>query len=422
MNPGVPTILRPFVFILMFALIINVGVAPVPAHALTLAEAIQRSWGYAPLLKAQLDAQRRLYQLSQFDRVRRFLPNEPQLQLARNDDRTAEVISLNETMGFPGKGFALARLDTARSLSQQAELESRKYDIAKQTTQIYLDCASSIASVDLLKTSLEDLQTLARSLRVRYESGVATLAENIGTELQLRQQRTDLAAAQDKAAGSCQRLHTLLHLQPMTAVTYELPDDLDERLLKELSPLTSDENRSQAVQRLAQATLKTAVWAQLPDITLSAAKNYYVFLPGSPSGKGVTYNYGVSLTAPALFPFYAFTETKRTRSQALSDQAVAQVQWLLAHADRVDAAKEYRRSQKRLRELRENDLSMAQALMESTYSAYKTGKLGFAELVLARKTLLDLKTQDIQLRGSVVSAHLRCLQTCEAQETSNGHP
>ena len=38
--------------------------------------------------------------------------------------------------------------------------------------------------------------------------------------------------------------------------------------------------------------------------------------------------------------------------------------------------------------------------MESTFSAYRSGQLGYAELTLARKTLNDLRAQDIQLRSS----------------------
>jgi hypothetical protein len=55
---------------------------------------------------------------------------------------------------------------------------------------------------------------------------------------------------------------------------------------------------------------------------------------------------------------------------------------------------------------------MAEALMQSTLSSYKTGQLGFAELVLARKTLSDLRIQEVQMRGSVLLARLRCLDRC----------
>src|SRR5262249_17736934 len=82
-------------------------------------------------------------------------------------------------------------------------------------------------------------------------------------------------------------------------------------------------------------------------------------------------------------------------------------------SDKRDGAREYRRTSRRLKELQSRDLSLAQALVESTLSAYRAGKLGFAELVLARKTLADLTVQEIQLRGNKILAHLRCLKACE---------
>ena len=37
--------------------------------------------------------------------------------------------------------------------------------------------------------------------------------------------------------------------------------------------------------------------------------------------------------------------------------------------------------------------------MESTLSSYKSGRLGFAELVLARKTLSDVRAQEVELES-----------------------
>ena len=112
---------------------------------------------------------------------------------------------------------------------------------------------------------------------------------------------------------------------------------------------------------------------------------------------------------PVLYPFSEKKELERQHAQADLDRAVAESQRLAAERDRDDAFREYVRSKSRLEELRSKDLPYAEALMESTFSAYKSGKLGIAELVLARKTLMDLRAQDIQLRGEIISAHLRCL-------------
>ena len=124
----------------------------------------------------------------------------------------------------------------------------------------------------------------------------------------------------------------------------------------------------------------------------------------------------MSITLPLLLPFYATVEAKRAKSQAVIDENVAQIQAASANADQRDGAREYRRSKARLLELRRKDLALGEALVESTYSAYRSGKLGYAELVLSRKTLNDLRLQDIQLRVSIINAHLRCLNQCDRAE------
>ncbi len=93
------------------------------------------------------------------------------------------------------------------------------------------------------------------------------------------------------------------------------------------------------------------------------------------------------------------------------DKANAELQALSAHEDREEALLEYQRNKARLAELREKDLPFAEALIDSAFSAYKAGKLGLAEFVLARKTLMDLRAQDVQLRDAIITAHLRSLAT-----------
>lgn len=386
------------------------------ARALTLTDAVRRAWASSPSLGAQIDAQQGLARLADGDRWRRFLPNEPQLNWASNDDRTSSVVGVSETFAFPGKSLALTRLDAAKSAAAWAEWRSRRHDAAKAAAGAYLDCAAGAASVGLLKSSLADLESLDQTLKVRYQNGLSALAETISTELQIKQQRADLSAAEDRAALACRRLGALIG---SPAAADELPDDVEPALLVELGDLTADESRARSAGALADAARGTAAWAQLPDVTVSAARNHYLFQPGSPNGSAYTWSYGLSVAVPVFAPVSEAAEAARARRQAESDRAAAELARVAATADRLDAARDFRRTRSRLKELRESDLLTAQTLVESAYTAYKTGKLGFAELVLARKTMLDLRTQDIQLRGQLVADRLRCLTRCESLEETD---
>jgi outer membrane protein TolC len=177
--------------------------------------------------------------------------------------------------------------------------------------------------------------------------------------------------------------------------------------------VTADQARSEAGIELADANRSVAWWSQVPDLTLGITRSHYLYLPASPSGKEWATTFSVGITVPLLFPFHETIEASRAKSQAMIDRNTAEIQKVQADSDRMDGASEYQRSLKRLKEIREKDLPLAEALVESTYSAYQTGKLGYAELVLSRRTLSDIQNQDIQLRVSVITAHLRCLNQCE---------
>ena len=377
----------------------------------TIEEVIHQAWLFSP----QLSAQEVQTSLSSGDRWRRYVPNEPQLQYANSDDHSSESFGVQLSTSFPGKAFALKRLDAAKYQSQSLESSAKKYELAKIVAQAYLDCASSSALVLLQTETSSDLETVYRTLRSLYETGHATQAEKIGAELLSRQAQQDFLAAKDKEEVQCAKFASLLKLNniELDIAKLELPEDVSASLISEIGPSTSDQARAQAAAAVASATGSTAWWSQAPDLTFGIARNHYPYLPASPSGKIWTNNYSVSITLPLLFPLREQVEVRRSRSQATIDLNVAEAARLLADSDQSDAAREYKRSRARLDELRRRDLALGEALVESTYSAYRSGKLGYAELVLSRKILNDLRTQDILLRLSIVSAHLRCLTECD---------
>lgn len=388
------------------ALLFNAGTARA-GEALKLEEAVRQAWTNS----GQISGQRELMEVARGDRWRRFLPHEPTLQYSKTDDGTAETFGLSLVTSFPGRSLAMVGLDGAKARAQEAELRARRFDLSKLLVAAYTDCAAAQATLRLQETTSADLETIFRSLKALYESGRATQAEKIGAELQSRQASLDLRNATDKANTTCQKLKRLLPNAGDEFKT-ELPEDLDTKFVAELGPQTSDQARAEAAQAVAERSVSTAYWSQLPDFTLNYSRNHYLYLPGSPSGKPWADSIGVSVTLPIFFAFDEAQEAKRARGQARVDKETAQLQKISADTDLADAANEYRRSRARLQELKTKDLALGEALMESTYSAYRIGKLGFSELVLARKTLTDLRAQEIQLRVAIIGAHLRCLDQC----------
>jgi outer membrane protein TolC len=384
-----------------------------PAGALTLSEAVHLAWSESPQLKAQEE----LKQLSERDVRRRLLPNEPQATMARGDDGASASFGLALTVGLPGKAVALRTLDRVKAESQSSELRAKRHELARTTAQAFLDCASQKAAAVLARAALQDQEDLAAALKQMYEAGRAGQPDEISAELQLSQARSDLVAVDDKVAVACRKLHDMIDAKnPGENEVYPLPDDVDQGLLAELGPATADELRGRATVQVSDATDTAATWSQLPDVTVSAARNHYLTPTASPAGAGKdwTTTYGLSVTLPILFGSYEEVEARRTRGQAALDRGAAELALVQARSDVDDAARDFVRSRKRLAELHAQDLPLAEALYESTFSAYKSGKLGYAELVLARRTLSDLKGQEIALKAEIVAARLRCLDRCMA--------
>lgn len=379
--------------------------------AASLSQVIRQCWRNNP----QIQGQQTQASLAAGDRWRRFIFNEPQFTVSTTDDSTALSYGLTLSASFPGKTFALAQVDYAKQIQQEAELAGKKQDLAQLIVQSYLDCAGSEVFKQIQRESIQDLSTVLRSLKLLYESGHASQTDMIQAELQFRQAKTDLVALEDKALTSCQKLDQILAVSGVKdRPDLNLPDDLDSNLVAELGKVSGNVRRANSAIQLAQATLSNAWWSQLPDFTFGFQRNHYLYVPGSPSGKEWANNSSLSFTLPLLFMFHESIEAKRTRSQAHIDEGTAELQLAQAKAEEEEGAREYQRSKARLEELREKDLSLAEALRESILSAYRAGKVGFADLVLARKTYSDLKTQEAQLKTSIINAHLRCLSYCTA--------
>lgn len=385
--------------------------------ATSLTELIKEVWASSDILRAQGIAA----DLASRDRWRRFLINEPQFTYTAYDNRAAVSYGLALTTGFPGKDFFLIGLDRAKSDVQQAELRAKKYELTKLVVSAYTDCAAATAGVELQKTTTADIETLARTLKTLYETGHSTQAEKIGAELQARQANHDLVAAEDKEKVLCNRFKKQLstsapHVEWDSQNAVKLDDDLDASIVQALGTHAADGDRAIVGIELAEATRSTAWWQQAPDVTVSASRNNYLTPGASPNSQIWTTTFSLSVTLPLLFPFEEGTEARRTRAQATIDRMSSELQLVASDADQRDGAHEYQRDLKRLHELRSKDLALAEALMDSTFSAYRTGKLGYSELILARRTLTDLKNQEIQLRVALVNAHLRCLNNCNTTE------
>lgn len=382
---------------------------PIFAHAsadqpaLTLDRAISKIIGDSP----QIRAQQTQVQLSESDRWRRFIPNEPQLNFVKDNSDRSDTWGLSLAVGFPGKAIALSHLDAAILRKQRRELSAKQHELANLTAQSYTDCAAAQSTISIREKTLSDLEAFLQSLKARR--GV-TQTDKLSFELETRQAHQDLLIAHDARDVACRKFFALIGQEKQEALT--LPEDLSPELIRSLAGETAEESRLIATRDIAEATARTAYWQQMPDFNLSYAQKR---MPDATSGSRDNFAvYGVSVTLPLLFPFYESKEAKRAQSQATIDRNAADLQRVQLEADRIEAARAFLRIKNYLKEIRQKNLPLGQALLESSYAAYRAGQVGYAEMVLSRKTLIELRLKEIDLRSQLISARLKCLDACES--------
>jgi outer membrane protein TolC len=370
-----------------------------PVSAIDMTEAVHLEWEKSDILKAQEN----LYTISRTDLWRQYLPSSPQLQISSGDDMSS--LSYGVAVNLPVKTLRTRKLTAAIVNQQRVELDAKKYELAKMVILAYLDCATQHAITVLQEKSIGDLDTLHKSLKKRFEDGYSNLSDVLGSELQLRDAEIALRESKDRYQTAKENLRKLLKIQTPLADDFVLDDDLKPELVSEIGIDTADHLRAKAGLDVAKASADTAHWQQLPDLNLGASYNTYPHLPASPSGRPSAWSYTFGVTVPFMFN----TEAERTKNQSILDRSGAELQIIQSEIDQKDAAMEYSRSIALLKELREKEIPLVQMLVSTTLSDYITGKVGFAELMQARKSLVDISTREIQTRSSIIMSHLRSL-------------
>lgn len=383
------------------------------AVASSLDQIILSSWDSDPLIASQ--AQK--IKAAELDKFARFLPNNPTVSFADSDNHSWRTYGVSLAVGIPGKAFALHEVDSEIVRAENAEMFAKRIELAGFLLANYSDCASSKELISILSVATRELAILKDAITARYEMGQSTQAERIGIELQYRQANIEYMALQDQGKVACAKFEEIARDRkiPENLITnFTLPEDLDTSVLSQLGNKSLDVIRAENDSRVARVQSETAFWKVAPDLTFSYFRNYYNRVVASPIVPVQwTNTFMVSMNLPLLFPFYE-------RSEILKEKAENRIASQRATMRRAESEKgldvavaSFSRNKKIYDKLKAHDLPMAEAMVDSTLAAYKQGKLGFSELILAKRTWLDLKKEEVNLKLSMLNARLVCLSHCE---------
>lgn len=382
------------------------------ATATPLDELIKSSWTKNPMIQRQQE----MVKAAELDKFARFLPNTPNISYADSDNQSWKTYGVSLLVGMPGKAFALSNMDKANLKAEEAEVYAKKIELASFLVDLYTSCASRKELLDILEEAVSELDTLKQAITARYEMGQSTQAERIGIELQYRQANIEFMALTDQSKIACQKYFAYLQDNELDQSLYstELGDDLSSEVLSELGDVSLDVLRSENEAKIAEVQTDVAFWKSAPDFTFSYYRNYYNVVAASPIVPTKwTNTYMVSVNLPLLFPFYERNEIRKAKALSTIATQRAKMRKIQSEKDAEDAANTFRRNREILKKLSSHDLPMAETMVDSTLAAYKQGKLGFSELILAKRTWLDLKKEEVNLKISLINNRLTCLNSCE---------
>lgn len=403
---------------LKFFLIITVLFISSEIKASTLSDLIQTYWNEDALIRAQ----KKKIASAELDRFARFLPNNPQISYADSDNKSWKTYGVSVNFGLPGKAFAMNKLDNEVIKIENAELAAKKNELARFVLGYFSDCAGSLEILNVLEEATDELATLERTITARYESGQSTQSERLGIQLQLRQARIELGVAKDKSAISCIKLKELTsscesgNCKSFKESDFVLPDDLEATLVSELGSISPEVIRSNNEMKLANVRQSVATWENLPELSIGVYRNYYNKVAASPIiPTQWTTTYLFSINFPLFYPFYNGNDVRKIRADSMIAERRAYMGKISSEKEMEIAAKNFRRNKQVLEKLRSHDMPMAEVMVDSTFASYKAGKLGFSELILAKRTWLDLKKEEVNLKISLLTDRLTCLNSCELE-------
>jgi outer membrane protein TolC len=394
---------------LLFALFV------VSAHASLLEQTIETSWKKDAFISSQ-ETRISAAHLSKFAR---FLPNNPQVTFTNADNASWRTYGITLDVGIPGKAIALSHLDSKIYDAEKREMSAKKNELAQFILGQFTSCAASSELLGVMEEATLSLETLFKTITARYEMGQATQAERIGIELQHRQALIEFNRARDESGVACTKFKEILSrydIEGASEKDFILPDDLSNSLLSHLGSMNVELIRSKNLADVSRATSESAIWANLPDITFGYYRNYYRVVASSPIVPVQwTNSFMVSVNLPLFYYFYNRNELRRNRAELMITERRAEMAKLQSEQAMANARNEYQRNRKVLTKLRMHDLPMAETMVDSTLAAYKSGKLGFSELILSKRTWIDLRKEEVNLKQSLLTARLNCLSMCDGE-------
>lgn len=357
---------------------------------------------------------RDLETVTERDRKSSWLPTSPTVSYSSNDNHSWRAWSLTTSVPLPIKSAYRDSYQAANAKYLRSGALSVKHEVLRNTVELFLECSVPFEMTKLIEQSLKDQSIIASITASLYATGSIPQADRVASELQLRQLNAQVRMQKEMAEVGCEKWQQWSG-DVLDEKSFEIQSDISQATLVEIG-MAQNPRKDLLKNKLESLALnRQSLWAKyIPDLEVGVMRNNYfdLYLSGGPPVK-YTYSWTVGIKLPLNFPFYDNTEFRRESADIGIEKLRTQFEKNEADKAWMQARKDWKRISERLQEISGKDLALAEAFVEGSIASYRSGKVGLADLVLARKTRLELKIEEINLKAQKLLAKSICLTECE---------
>ncbi len=305
----------------------------------------------------------------------------------------------------------------AKARAAHAQWQNKRWEVRHAVTSTVVQLLYLREAAQILQKNQKLIQRLAKVARAKYEGGRGLEQDVLRAEVELALLDNQLLEIKEKQQTKQAKLKAILSRSQDRPIELEGSLHWQARYLKRSEMLLRAQVKNPRLQQL-QAQVEQSRWQRriadedwIPDLELSGYYTWREAIRGDPvAGEdfaGVSAGIEIPLfffsrELPASREAHARYEQKKSQHQAWEDELAAQVNSSLDRIDRLAASREIYHTRV---------LPQAKAALESSLTAYQTGRVEFLTVVNNETMLVrhEIRHHKIIAEYEQALAHLEML-------------
>jgi cobalt-zinc-cadmium efflux system outer membrane protein len=302
------------------------------------------------------------------------------------------TLSISQGLEFPTKYFTRGRMQKAVAQRMSHDLMETQLEVRSKALSNYFRCYSTKQILDLLKAQKETLREIARIAEARRAAGSAPQQDEMKAHVEQTMIENEILLVAQEYAEAKFALNAVLNRPieseiDLSAQDYIVSEDikLEENIDQVSVEFSHHLKGEQFLVEEAGFQRSLAKWNYYPDFELMYSRTIDYDATG--------YAFGIQLTIPLWF----WTKESSELASAVSKEVAAKRSFT-AHRNMIEAKIKSLKVKvqtlaKQLEIYKTALIPQATSSLNSSRSAYSTGRVGFQELLDAERTLYSIRIQ-----------------------------